>query len=145
MDVKILDFLSSHRVSALTTMLSDGSPHAAALHYSHSVDPLKLYFSTENTSRKAEALINGGSVKASVVIGFSEDEWITLQMDGEIRAVLNKDELSYVQAIHYNKHPGSEQYKNAPETIFLEFIPTWWRYTDFNTHLKTILSSEKEN
>lgn len=143
METKILDFLSNHRVSSLTTLLNDGTPHASALHYSHENNPLTLYFSTENTSRKTQALLDGKTVKASVVIGFSEEEWITLQMDGQVRAVTDSTELNAVQNVHYAKHPGSSKYKDDPTTIFLAFTPTWWRYTDYNTDPITILSSDK--
>src|SRR5260221_8888214 len=112
MDKKILDFLKSHRVSVLTTLLKDGSPHGATLHYSHRDEPLELYFSTENTGRKSEGLLNGEIGKASLVVGFSEEEWITLQMEGEVRIILDKNELEEIYKIHYAKHPNSEQYKN---------------------------------
>jgi len=138
---KITDFLSSQRVGVLSVMLPDGSLHAAALHYSHRDDPLELYFSTENTSRKTQGLLGGEITKAAVVVGFSEEEWLTLQMDGEVRAVLDASELATVQEVHYGKHPGSAKYKDDPATIFLAFTPHWWRYTDYNTELMTILSS----
>lgn len=136
----VISFLQSNRISVLTTLLPDGSPHGATLHYSHSTDPLELYFSTENTSRKCQNLMGGKFSKASVVIGFSEQEWKTLQMDGEIQAVLDKSELEKVHKVHYAKHPNSEQYKNDPATVFLKFTPKWWRYTDYNTTPETKLS-----
>lgn len=142
MDSKILDFLTKHRVCSLTTLFNDGSPHAAALHYSYKKDRLELYFSTENTSLKTQALLEGKSTKASVVIGFSDEEWITLQMDGEIKAIFDKDELSSVHAIHYAKVPDAEQYKDDPATIFLKFVPKWWRYTDYNADPPLIKKSE---
>ena len=142
MDNKVLDFLKNNRVCSLTTLLTDGSPHAAALHYSHKESPLTLYFSTENTSRKCQALLDGKPTKGAVVIGLSEEEWITLQMDGEVRAV-SKEELDEVHEIHYAKHPNSEKYKDDPATMFLAFTSSWWRYTDFNTDPVTIISSEK--
>ncbi len=143
MEAKIFDFLATHRVCSLTTLLNDGSPHAAALHYSNKNELLELYFSTENTSLKTQAILDGKPTKASVVIGFSEEEWITLQMDGQAKAVLDKNELRSVHAIHYAKVPDSEQYKDDPATIFLKFIPKWWRYTDYNTDPPTILTSDK--
>lgn len=143
MDQPALDLLSKHRVCSLTTLLIDGSPHAAALHFSHAEDPLELYFSTENNSKKCENLLEGKTVLGSVVLGFSEDEWLTLQMDGVVRAVTEPEELSQIQTIHYKKHPNSEQYKDDPATLFLKFSPRWWRYTDYNTKPPTILSSEK--
>lgn len=143
MDKKIVDFLTKHRVGSLTVLLPDGQPHAAALHYSHKEAPLSVYFSTENTSRKAQGLLKGEATKAAVVIGFSEEEWITLQMDGEVEAILDNNELVGAQALHYAKHPSSAKYKDDPATIFLKFTPRWWRYTDYNTDPATILSSDK--
>lgn len=141
MESKILNFLNNHRLCSLTTLLSDGSPHAAVLHYSHEDKPLKLFFSTENTSRKCQALITGKPGKASVVVGFSEAEWITLQMDGEVH-IVEKEQLPQIYKIHYMKHPNSAKYKDDPATVFLAFLPKWWRYTDYNTKPPTILSSE---
>jgi len=143
MNEQIRAFLSKHTICSLTTLLPDGSPHAAALHYSHAENPVALYFSTENTSRKCKGLLNGETVKSSVVVGLSEEEWITLQMDGEVTAIVDKAELEKIHQIHYTKHPSSAKYKEEPETIFLAFTPTWWRYTDYNTKPLTVHSSEQ--
>lgn len=142
MDGKVLDFLKKEGVCSLTILLKDGSPHAAAMHYSHEDNPLILYFSTENTSRKCQALLDGRFVKGTVVVGFSEKEWISLQMDGRIKVISNKKELTSVRKIHYAKHPDSEKYKDDPATIFLAFTPTWWRYTEFKSDPMVIISSE---
>lgn len=142
MDQNVLDFSSKNRVSVATTLLKDGTPHSSALHYSCKEDPLTMYFSTENTSRKCEAMLDGESVKASVVVGFSEEEWLTLQMEGKMR-IVPKDELEAAQKVHYKKHPSSEKWKNDPATVLLEFTPDWWRFTDLNTWPYTIISSEQ--
>ena len=135
----ILDFLSNQRVSCLTTILKNGSPHASTLHYSHIEDPLEFYFSIESTCLKCEALLDGSTGKASMVVGFSEIEWVTLQMDGTVKAITNKIELEKIMKLHYAKHPNAEQYKNEPDTLFLKFIPTWYRYSDYKTKPLTIL------
>jgi general stress protein 26 len=140
-DGKIVAFLEKHRVCSLTTMLPDNIPHAAALHYSTNGDLFELYFSTEKSSKKCEGLLSGKTVKSSLVVGFSEEEWVTLQMDGEVEVVSDND-LEKVQKIHYARHPNSAKYKDKPETIFLKFTPKWWRYTDYNTDPLTIISSD---
>ncbi len=142
MDEKVLDFLGKHRVCSLTTLLKDGSPHAAAMHYSHSVSPFEIYIQTENTSRKCQALLKGKSVGASVVIGFSEEEFKTLQMDGEVKAVKDKKELAKIHKIHYAKHPEAKKWKDDPATLFLTFTPKWWRYTEYKPKF-FVISSEK--
>lgn len=142
MDPQRVSFLEKNRIAVFTALRKDGSPHSAALHYSYINEPFEFYFSTDKGSRKCEALLDGKSVKASVIIGFSEEEWLTLQMDGDVIAIIDQDELARVQTIHYAKHPNSAKYKDDPGTIFLKFIPTWYRYTDFNTNPMTIVSSE---
>ncbi len=142
MDKKVLGFLSKQRVCSLTTLLKDGSPHAAALHYSHKDKPLEVYIQTENTSRKCQALLTGKSVKSSFVAGFSEKEFKTLQMDGDVKTVRDKKELVKIHKIHYKKHPGAKKWKDDPATIFLVFKPKWYRYTEYKPKF-LVLSSEK--
>jgi general stress protein 26 len=142
MDPKISAYLTAQRLSCLTVVLKDGSPHASTLHFSHNENPWELYFSTENTSKKCEGLLNGETVKASCVLGFSEEEFKTLQMDGEVKMITDSQELSKIKDIHYAKHPSSKKYENEPETVFLKFTPKWWRYTDYTTTPLTKLSSE---
>lgn len=141
-DQTILHFLETKKIAVLTTLLEDSTPHSATLHYSHTSDPLKLYFSTKNTSRKCQNLLNGQVGKSSLVIGFSEEEWITLQMEGTIQIVTNKNELDKISPLHYSRHPNSAKFKDDPATVFLAFTPNWWRYTDFNTRPSTVISSE---
>jgi general stress protein 26 len=138
MSPPVLDFLAKERVCSLAVILSDGSPHSAAVHYSHQAEPLKIFIQTSNTTTKAQPFLNGETGKASVAVGFSEQDWLTLQMRGTIRTISDPKELDEVYSIHYKKHPDAEQYK-GPNTVFLEFTPTWWRYTDFNTEPETII------
>lgn len=140
MNQKINDFLAKERVGGLTVEIPGGM-HGAALHFSHTDEPLVLYFSTEKDSRKMGGLESGKSVRAAFVCGFSETDWMTLQMDGEVTTV-PEAELSQIHEVHYAKHPKSEQYKDDPGTVFLKFTPSWWRFTDYNTKPMTVVSSE---
>lgn len=142
MDTRLLDFLNSHRVCVITTLLEDGSPHSAAMHYSHSIDPLVIYISTDQGSRKMQALDAQTKGSSSMVIGISEDEWISLQMSGTVHVVVDEEELAKAKEAHYPKHPNSQKYEDDPGTVFLAFTPTWWRYTDFNVKPPLKLSSE---
>lgn len=125
----------------MATMLKDGSPHVCALHYANNLDA-EVYIMTEKTGKKSEDLLDGKVGKASFVTGFSDEEWITLQMDGEVRAVTDKKELLKIHEIYYKKNPGPEKYKNEPETLFLTFKPKWYRYTEYKPKFK-VISSEK--
>lgn len=140
MDQRIIDFLTKERICSLTTIIDGGQPHSATMHYSYTVTPsLKLYFSTNKTSRK---ILNSNSFKkASFLIGFSETEWTTLQIEGDLE-IVGDEELSEVKTNHYDRNPSSKKFEGDPNTIFLCFKPTWWRYTDYKTSPVTILSSE---
>lgn len=136
---KVLDFLGKNRVGVLAVQLKDKSPHAAAMHYSHLATPLEIYIQTENTSRKCQAIIKGGTVRAAFVVGFSEEEFKTLQINGNIK-VVSKSKLPSLYKVHYKKHPDAKKWKDDPATVFLVFKPTWWRYTEYKPKL-LVLSS----
>ncbi len=76
-----------------------------------------------------------------MVIGFSEEEWLTLQIDGTIEIIQDEDEIKRVKTIHYQKNPSSKQFENIPTTIFLAFTPIWWRFTDFNSEPPFVMES----
>ena len=136
---QVLDFLNKHRIGALATLQKDGSPHVCSMHYANSDDG-SLYFMTEKSGKKSEALLDGSVGKASFVTGFSDEEWVTLQMDGNVRAVLDKKELLEIHKIYYKKNPGPEKYKNDPGTLFLKFTPKWYRLTEYKPKFKAISS-----
>ena len=143
MNQQIKDFLKKERVGAFSIVLLDGSPHVAIVHYSHTENPLKFFIQTSNKSVKFSPFVSGGTAKAAMVIGSSEKDWLTFQMRGNARAVTNPEELDSIYQIHYPKHPDAEKWKDDPETAFIGFTPTWWRFTDYNTTPETITESGK--
>lgn len=138
MNQAALDLLAKDNIGVLSVTLPSGEIHSASVHISHAENPVRIFIQTSNSSLKAQSLLEGEAKNAAMVVGFSEEEWLTLQMHGTVRAVTGEKELEEVYKIHYKKHPDAEQYK-GPKTIFLEFTPTWWRYTDFNTEPPTII------
>lgn len=140
MQQAIHDFLHSNEISVLTTLITDGIPHSAALHFSHIEEPLEFYFSTKRNSVKCENLLDGELSPASMVVGFTTENWITLQLRGNVEIIADSAEQQRIQEIHYAKHPGSKRYKDAAETVFLKFTPNWWRYSDLS--ITQIISSE---
>lgn len=114
----------------LTVILDDGAPHGAVVHYSVKQDPLKIYIQTSHTTEKAKPFLDGDIGKASVTVGLNDRDWLALQMRGEVRMV-PADQFDEVSAFHYGQHPQAEKYKRS-DTMFLEFVPTYWKYTDFN-------------
>ena len=136
-----MDFLRASRVGVLSVLLKDGSPHGATVHFSHQENPAKLFFLTDRTYKKCEALLGGNPVRASFVLGFSEEEMKTLQIDGVIRIVSDEGELAALKEVHFKKIPTAKEYENDTDSVFLEFVPAWWQYTDRKTQPGTRISS----
>lgn len=137
---EIKKFLHENNIAVLSVMLSDGSPHGAAIHFSHTDEPLNFYFQTKIGSRKCEALVDGRAGKASVVVGFDEKEMITIQLDGEVRQLHDEKEIEALCSIHYAKHPYAAKHRHEG-AAFLKFTPTWWRYSDYSSRPPRILMS----
>jgi len=130
MDQKIIDFLTKERMAALSICLSDGTPHTSAMHFVYNNGT--IYFSTHNTSKKATGLTTS---KASVTVGFSEQNWVTVQLDGTAEITTDGKDLIL------GKYPESIKFMDA-NTIFLKFTPVWWRYSDFKSTPPIFLASE---
>lgn len=143
MDKKVTDFIDAHRISVLTTLLPNNTPHSSTLHFAASTDPMYFIFLTEKSSRKCGHFEEGQKSSASLVIGFSEEEWVTLQMEGEIE-IVGKDNLEEAWRIYSHKYRGSEKYKTNKENVLLKFTPNWWRYTKVRPKPPEIISSKEE-
>ena len=140
MNQNILDYLKTQRVCVLAVQMPDGSPHAATLHFASSDDGSRFFLLTSPGYRKAEAIRDGKVSPASLVIGTSEGDMKTLQLDGVVRLV-NTDEQQLFNEIYYKALP--EKQGKFPDGMAFVFLPTWWRFTDWTTPQgKTIICSE---
>lgn len=137
----VQSFLQKHRIGVLTVVLEGGQPHSSTMHYAETADGI-IYFMTDKSSIKGRAVVGRKKVAASFVTGFSDEEWITLQMDGVIDTVTDKNELIKTYSIYFKKNAGPEKYKSDPETLFLEFTPNWYRYTEYKPEFR-VISSKK--
>jgi uncharacterized protein YhbP (UPF0306 family) len=138
MNQVILDFINKERLCGLAINV-DSKPHNATMHYSFNPEKNEFYFSTDKGSRKCKDLLENKTQNAAMTIGFSEQEWITVQLEGNIHMVNDPEELKLAKSFHYAKHPNSQKFENDPSCVFLVFKPNWIRYTDFNTMPETVV------
>lgn len=142
MHPSIFTYLTTQRIGVLAVEMLDGSPHAATVHFAHTDDPFLFYFETNRTYRKAEPLLANGNTRASFVVGQSEEDLKTLQLDGELRLVRD-DEREAFDAIYLAKFENKHAKAGDPNFLPLVFTPTWWRWTDWTgPEGKVILYSE---
>ncbi len=141
MDQKVVDFLTSERVSALAVVMPDGTSHAAAMHFCF--DPAKnaIYFLTEASCEKCKAVANGRVAPASVVVGFDEkDNKVTVQMDGQLMWETNTEELVQTKQVYFTKFPDTRKY-DTPDSAYLIFKINKWKYSDHRVHPELTLFS----
>ena len=139
---KVIDFAAKHRISVLTTLLDNGNPHSASMHYAFSANSLSFVFLTERESRKCKHFTEGKKYPASLVIGFSEEEWVQFQMEGEIYLIKDKKELDEAWKIYAEKFVGMDKWKDSKTDVLLKFVPKWWKYSEFKPEPPKIISSE---
>ena len=142
MNESVLDYLKTQRTCVLAVEMMDGAPHAATVHFAHSDEPFILYFETNKSYKKAEALLGRAESRASLVVGFTEEGKKTLQMDGTVRLIKPEEETEY-QTIYLGKFPEKTEKLKNPDFVKFLFIPSWWRFTDFTDGKKIISSEDK--
>lgn len=125
----MLDFLHKQRISVLTTLLKSGMPHSAVLHYATNKDATTYYFLTDISSRKMDSLVNADRHLASLVVGFSEEDWLTFQAEGYVRWLSEKTGLEVAWECYVGKFQDAAKHRNSPDNAILEFVPKWWRFT----------------
>ncbi|HTK03804.1 MAG TPA: pyridoxamine 5'-phosphate oxidase family protein [Alphaproteobacteria bacterium] len=137
MDKRIVDFIKKNRISVLTTVLPDGTPHSAAMHFAMRDEPFEFVFFTKEVSRKCKHFKIDEKYPASLVVGFDEKEMVEFQSEGSIEKV-NQTESKLGEETFATKFKGA---KLDSEHIVLEYVPTWWRYTEFKPK-KFVLESK---
>lgn len=141
-DKKVLDFAAKHRVSVLTIILADGNPHSASMHYAASANPFSFIFLTERESKKCKHFAEGKKYPAALVVGFSEEEWVQFQAEGEIYLIRDRKELDEGWKVYAEKFVGMDKWKDSKEDVLLKFVPKWWKYSEFKPEPPKIISSE---
>lgn len=127
---RLQTLLRENRLCVIATVMPDGTPNTAVMHYSMADAPLRLFFSADERSTKVHNAVNNG--KAAVTVGWSKVSPITAQMRGEIREITDPAELASAKATHYAMNPDLQQSEKDPHTVFLVFTPSWGRYADLS-------------
>ena len=127
---EILEYLNGQRVGVLALEMLDGSPHGSTVHFAYSEEPLVFFFETNRKYRKSEPLFGKPATRASLVIGSSEEDMKTLQMDGEAR-LIREEEHDVFWEVYFRKYPEKAKKAKDSEVVFFSFTPAWWRFTDW--------------
>lgn len=130
-------FLQKHKISVLTVLTDQNEPHGAVLHYAWDKNTGNFIFFTRSSTVKYKALTSGEK-KASLVIGFSDEEFCTLQMRGVAR-ICENDSLKQA---YCEKYRHIIDFLRDGDAAFIAFTPNWYRYSDMRTKPPVTYSSE---
>lgn len=140
MENVVSDFALKHRIAVLTTLIDDGVPHSASMHYAFSEKYGSFIFATEIKSTKCKNLLGGNTQPSSLVVGFSEEEFVELQMRGEVSIIKDLKELDEAWGVYDKKFAGAKKWRDDKDGVLLKFVPGWWRYSEFKPKFKSIES-----
>lgn len=125
------EFLSKELVATLALAVDkEGTIHIASLGYWHAGNPLKFYFVTSKDTEKCILLLDGSVQKSACVVGTVKGVNFTLQMRG-MTQIVDKDTHKNITDA-FTKKRGNNSGVDKPETVLLEFTPTWARYVDYS-------------
>lgn len=136
---EVKKFLHHNTIATLSIVDFEGFPYSSTMHYAQSDDGMTLYFFTNKDTHKVIPLLNGATVKASVVIGFSEKDWLTVQMEGTIHIALLPEERTLAEIAFYMKFPNAERGHNIAALVFKE---QFWKFTDYSKKPWKIITSK---
>lgn len=136
---EVINYLKKERTCVLAVEMPDGSPHAATVHYVHTLDPFQIVFLTEKGYKKAQPFMEKTDVRSAVVIGTQEQEMKSIQLNGTAKVTQDQDLID----AYYHKFQEKDKKNLTSEDVFLLFTPSWWRFTDWTLpEGKTIFESD---
>lgn len=126
----VINYINQNRVGVLTLEMLDGAPHGSTVHFAYDQDTNIFFFETSLGYKKSEVLLGKEKTRASLVIGVTESEMKTLQIDGEVR-LLKDDEKDLFDKVYFAKFPDKKEKNFGKPIVLFLFTPTWWRFTDW--------------
>lgn len=128
-NLKLLEFLRSHRLAVQSSVSPGGAAQAAVVGFAVT-NNFELVFDTLDTSRKVRNLRN--NAKAAFVIGglMNGDER-TVQYEGLADEPAGA-ELESLKEAYFQAFPDGPARQSWPGICYIRLRPTWIRYSDYN-------------
>ena len=124
----IYNAIGSHALAVVCTVAVTGKPESALVGFAISED-LEIIFDTVTTSRKYQNILQNPQV--AVVIGW--DNETTIQLEGKA-IVLNGADDEKLRECYFNAFNDARQRAATwPNLVHVKIIPTWIRYSNFNS------------
>jgi len=125
----IHEFLAKNQLCVISTIDSEGFPNSATMSFSES-DELEIIFFTMDQTRKFTNLQT--NQKVSVTIGWSFEDFITVQYQGIARHATEEESEKYVVK-HLEKIPFSKNFIYNPGEVMFIIKPTYIKYSNMKS------------
>ena len=135
---RILEYLHQQKLCVISTTNAQGTSQSAVVAFAET-EALEIIFGTFCTTRKYNNLKNNAQV--SIVIGWDDDEAITIQYEGKAEELTGNNIEQYKQ-LQITKNPSSANYANHPNQRYFKITPTWIRYSDLSKDEEEIFEIE---
>ncbi|MFA5999768.1 MAG: pyridoxamine 5'-phosphate oxidase family protein [Candidatus Paceibacterota bacterium] len=146
MPKEVIDFIHSQWLSVLAVEMMDGSPHGATMHFVFNKDTSTFFLQTYNTFHKAQAILEREQSRASMVVGFNDNDRRTLQLDGTVQVLKTDTEKYIFEKLYFDKFPKKRGLAKDSKFLAFSFVPLKWHYTNWDSPGgKLVLTSEDKN
>jgi len=123
---RALDFMRSMRPCVMAT--SDGAGKTeAAMVYGFTNEDFSVFLSTNTNSRKAQNIMKNPTVS---IVFADPANMMTIQIDGVIR-ILEGEEARAAKGFILSEDPTQKLYVAKEPLTFMEFKPSWMRFSAF--------------
>ncbi len=126
----IKTFLAKNQLCVLSTVDAEGFPNSATMSFSES-DDLEIIFLTWDQTRKFKNLKT--NQKVSVTVGWSFEDFVTVQYQGIARMATKEESEKYV-ARHLEKIPFSKKFIDNPDDYLFIIKPTYIKYSNLKAN-----------
>lgn len=121
MKKQALKFLNDRFYCVISSVNSSIASQSAFVAYSVN-NSFEVIFGTSSLPRKYQNIMSNKSV--SVVVA---DKSAEVQYEG-LADLVSDSERKDIEALHIERVPGAEKYRNDPNQVYFKITPTWMRF-----------------
>lgn len=125
----VLDFLKIQPMATISTVAKNSDQPESALIAFTQTEDLEIVFESFAGTRKWNNIKSNPRV--ALVVGWSLDNYITLQYEGVAAPISDSGKEVYIQLFLDKDTPCTEKFLRDPRVQLYKVTPTWIRYSDY--------------
>jgi|SRR3989339_1226739 len=131
----VLEFIKKQSLAVLSTVTPSHKSESAVMAIAVT-DTWEVLMSTEPTTRKVANIKT--NPHTSLIIGGLESP--SVQLDGQA-SLFSGPQAEAIKHLILTIHPDTAPYL-SPTTVYIKFVPTWLRYSDYSQNPPQIFETE---